>query len=255
MDFMEAISVSNLSKSYFKKLTEVKVVDSIDLSIPRGEIFGFLGPNGAGKTTTMKMLVGLSHPDTGSIKILGKPNSSLVTKKKIGFMPENPYFYSYLTGSEFLNFMGEIFGLDYPTRLTKSSRLLKLVGLEGAANLQLKNYSKGMSQRIGLAQSLINDPEVIFLDEPLDGLDPIGRKDIKDIIRGLKKQNKTVFFNSHILSDVEEICDSLGIIDQGQIIVQGKVKKLLSKSQSLEDYFVKLIRNNRKNLGQIISIL
>jgi len=243
---MEAISISNLTKTYFKNLSEVPVVNNISLSIPKSEVFGFLGPNGAGKTTTIKMIVGLAHPDKGEIKILEKPNHLISTKKIMGFMPENPYFYNYLTGMEFLDFMGEIFGIPKTKRINKSKRLLKLVGLEDAAQVQLKNYSKGMSQRMGLAQSLINDPEIIFLDEPLDGLDPIGRRDIKDIILNLKKSNKTIFFNSHILADVEEICDSFGIIDQGKLVITGKVKKLLPKNQTMEEYFIKTINKNRK---------
>ncbi len=244
---MEAISISHLTKIYFKNLSEVPVVNDISLKIPKGEVFGFLGPNGAGKTTTIKMIVGLAHPNKGKIKIFGKPNYFLSTKRKLGFMPENPYFYNYLTGMEFLDFMGEIFAIPKRIRKKRASELLKLVGLSNVAKLQLKNYSKGMSQRMGLAQSLINDPEIIFLDEPLDGLDPIGRHNIKDIIRNLKKQNKTIFFNSHILSDVEEICDSFGIIDQGKLIVSGKIKKLLPKNQTMEEYFVNIIKKNRKN--------
>ncbi len=244
---MEAISITNLTKTYFKNLSEVQVVNNVSLSIPKGEVFGFLGPNGAGKTTTIKMIVGLAHQDKGEIKILRKPNNFLSTKKIMGFMPENPYFYNYLTGIEFLDFMGEIFDIPKKKRVQKNKQLLKLVGLEDASRVQLKNYSKGMSQRMGLAQSLINDPEILLLDEPLDGLDPIGRRDIKDIIINLKKSNKTIFFNSHILSDVEEICDSFGIIDQGKLIVTGKIKKLLPKNLSMEEYFIKTINKNRKS--------
>ena len=242
---MNAISISNLSKSYFKKLSEIPVVDDISLVIPTGEVFGFLGPNGAGKTTTIKMLVGLAHPDQGEIKILGKPNYLISTKRQIGFMPENPYFYHYLTGEEFLDFMGELFSLPLLKRRKNANHLLELVGLEEAKDMQLRNYSKGMSQRMGLAQALINEPKVIFLDEPMDGLDPIGRKDIKEIIRNLKKQGKTIFFNSHILADVEEICDSFGIIDKGKLIITGKVKKLLPKNQTMEEYFVQKIKEYR----------
>ncbi|MFC1656745.1 ABC transporter ATP-binding protein [Patescibacteria group bacterium] len=243
---MEAISITNLTKTYFKNLSEVQVVDNISLSISKGEVFGFLGPNGAGKTTTIKMIVGLAHQDKGEIKILDKPNNFISTKKIMGFMPENPYFYNYLTGIEFLDFMGEIFDIPRKQKTKKIKQLLKIVGLEDAGKVQLKNYSKGMSQRMGLAQSLINDPEIILLDEPLDGLDPIGRRDIKNIIINLKKSNKTIFFNSHILSDVEEICDSFGIIDQGKLVVTGKIKKLLPKNLSMEEYFVKTINKNRK---------
>ncbi|MFH1749551.1 MAG: ABC transporter ATP-binding protein [bacterium] len=242
---MEAISITNLTKTYFKNLSEVQVVDNVSLSIPKGEVFGFLGPNGAGKTTTIKMIVGLAHPDKGEIKILGNPNNFISTKKIMGFMPENPYFYNYLTGIEFLDFMGEIFDIPKLKRTKKAKQLLKLVGLEDAARVQLKNYSKGMSQRMGLTQSLINDPEILLLDEPLDGLDPIGRRDIKDIIINLKKSNKTIFFNSHILADVEEICDSFGIIDRGKLVVTGKIKKLLPKNQTMEEYFIKTINKNR----------
>lgn len=242
---VKALTISNLSKTYFIGLSEKVVVKNLSLEVKKGEVFGFLGPNGAGKTTTIKMVVGLSHPDKGKIRILGKPNQLISTRRKIGFMPENPYFYHHLSGYELLDFCAEIFDIKKPKRERLIKKLLGMVGLSDSAKLQLGKYSKGMNQRIGIAQSLINDPEIVFLDEPLHGLDPIGRKDIKNIILDLKKQGKTVFFNSHILADVEEVCDSIGIIDQGKLIKVGKVKQLLKRGENLEDFFVKTIKAAR----------
>ena len=199
----KALSISNLSKSYFSGLSENVVVDDLSLEVGRGKVFGFLGPNGAGKTTTIKMIVGLAHPDKGDIKIFGKSNHLISTKRKIGFMPENPYFYTHLTSVELMDFCGELFGIKREKRQKLIIKLLTLVGLADAGRLKVGKYSKGMGQRLGIAQSLINNPELVLLDEPSSGLDPIGRKEIKDIILNLKKQGKTVFFNSHILADVE----------------------------------------------------
>ncbi len=221
------IKITNLSKSYGK----IKIVDDLSLEIKKGSIFGFLGPNGAGKTTTIKMIVGLSKPKEGTIEIDEQP----IREKReiIGFMPEDPYFYDHLTALEFLNFMKNLF----PITDGDSKKILKLVGLEKAANEKVEKFSKGMKQRLGLAQAIINDPDYLFLDEPLDGLDPIGRREFKEILLKLKKRGKTIFFNSHILSDVEEICDQIGIIDKGTLVYSGNVKGFC-KNKTLEDAFV-----------------
>lgn len=221
------IKITNLSKSYGK----TKIVDDLNLEIKKGSIFGFLGPNGAGKTTTIKMIVGLSKPKEGTIEIDEKPIQQ--KREIIGFMPEDPYFYDHLTALEFLNFMKNLF----PITDGDSKKILELVGLEKAANQKVENFSKGMKQRLGLAQAIINDPDYLFLDEPLDGLDPIGRREFKEILLKLKKRGKTIFFNSHILSDVEEICDQIGIIDKGTLVYSGNVKGFC-KNKTLEDAFV-----------------
>lgn len=235
------IKISKVSK-YFGK---IKIVDNLSLSINEGSVFGFLGPNGAGKTTTIKMIVGLSKPDDGKITIDGKNPLFSKTKKLIGFMPENPNFYDYLTGEEFLQFC---FDLTL-NKIDKNSDLVSLaleeVGISEAKDKKVKYYSKGMKQRLGLASALVADPKYIFLDEPLDGLDPIGRIEVKKIILKLKNSGKTVFLNSHILSDVEEICDQIGIIDQGKLIFEGSVKSFC-KGESLEKKFIELIEKNSK---------
>ncbi|MFW6160975.1 MAG: ABC transporter ATP-binding protein, partial [Acidobacteriota bacterium] len=225
------LEVTELHKSFKTGFIprENKILKGITFSVEKGEIFGYLGPNGAGKTTTLKCILGLLFPAQGEIKLFNLPHLSLKAKAKIGFLPENPYFYDYLTATEFLRFYGQLFGLNKNTREKKIAHLLKLVGLDQVENLQLRKFSRGMLQRIGLAQALINDPSLIFLDEPLGGLDPIGRKEIRDIILRLKEEGKTVFLCSHILQDIEMICDRVAIIIQGSLINQGKLQDLISE--------------------------
>lgn len=242
---MEVLKLNNLSKSYHLNGKDVQVVDNLSLILKQGEVFGFLGPNGAGKTTTIKMIVGLAFPTKGEIKIFGKSNHDQKTKEKIGFMSEQPYFYNYLTGYEMLDFFGKLFPIAPEVRMKRTQELLEKVGLADAANVAVRKYSKGMNQRLGLASALINDPKIIFLDEPLDGLDPLGRRQIKKIIIDLKKEGKSVFFNSHILADMEEICDQVGIIDRGKLIEHGDPKKIVKGAKNLEEYFVKLIEKRR----------
>lgn len=230
------ITVSHLSKTIGK----VKLLDDISLTIHRGEVFGFLGPNGAGKTTTMKAILGIIRGETGTISILGGTMDDLEVRKKIGFMPENTYLYKHLTGDEFLDFNGKFYGLHGEDLESRKTQILEKVGLTHARTKRLSTYSKGMLQRIGLAQSLLHDPEIVFLDEPMSGLDPVGRKMIKDLMIELKQEGKTLFFNTHILSDVEAICDSFAIIHGGKIIATEAIKHLKTP---LEEYFMTALEN------------
>jgi ABC-2 type transport system ATP-binding protein len=211
---------------FFRK--RVRAVDDVSLRVEANEIFGFLGPNGAGKTTTLKMLMGLIFPSRGQARIFGRPITDRAVKQRLGFLPENPYFYDYLSGAELLDLMGHLFGLKRAERRRRARTLLDRVGLQRAGDLALRKYSKGMLQRLGIAQALINDPELVVLDEPMSGLDPIGRKEIRDLILELKHEGKTVLFSTHILSDVELICDRVAIVVGGRMRDVGPLKQLLS---------------------------
>ncbi len=206
----------------------VAALQELNLTVNEGEIFGLLGPNGAGKTTAIKIFMGLIFPTEGNARIMGKPLGDRRVKAQIGFLPENPYFYDYLKGWEFLDYYGQLYGMARKTRRAKIDEILEMVGLTHAANLPLRGYSKGMLQRIGLGQALLNDPRIVFLDEPQSGLDPFGRKEMRDIILNLKEEGKTVFFSSHILSDAEMICDRVGILYKGKLINVGYLRDLLS---------------------------
>jgi ABC-2 type transport system ATP-binding protein len=211
------------------------VLKGLDLEVHPGEIFGFLGPNGAGKTTTIKSLMGIIGPTSGQIRILGRAPWDTKVKQQVGYLPETPYFYDYLTGREFLTFCGDLFEGGKAGLKEKIGRLLALVRMEEAADRQLRKYSKGMLQRIGLAQALINDPRLVVLDEPLTGLDPMGRKEFKEIITGLKEKGTTVFFSSHILPDAETVCDRVAIINKGKVLKVGRLDQLLdAKLESVE---------------------
>src|SRR3989338_768802 len=231
------IAIKNVSKKYFRET----VVSGISLAVRDGTVFGFLGQNGSGKTTTMKMIVGITAPSAGTIEIDGESTGDISIHEKIGYMPEAPYFYDRLTGIEFLRFSGELFR-DVTQSDTQYENLLKKVGIYDARNKAIWTYSKGMKQRLGFAQALVNNPKYIFLDEPLDGLDPIGRLEIKKLIFDLKNDGKTIFFNSHILSDVENICDQIGIINKGKLIYAGPVNAF-RKDKSLEEQFVHIIKS------------
>jgi ABC-2 type transport system ATP-binding protein len=226
---MVVLKTEGLTKEYRTGFwrTRVRVLHDLNLEVHQGEIFGYLGPNGAGKTTTLKLLMGLIYPTAGRASILGRDVFDVAVKAQVGFLPENPYFYDYLTGREFLHFYGQLFGLPYRDRRQRIDELLHAVGLSKAAHLQLRKYSKGMLQRIGLAQALINDPQVIVLDEPTSGLDPVGRKEVRDLILDLKSRGKTVFFSTHIVPDVEMICDRVGIIVAGRLTRVGTLEELL----------------------------
>jgi ABC-2 type transport system ATP-binding protein len=198
-----------------------RVLDGVSFRVRRGEIFGFVGPNGAGKTTTLKILMGLIRASAGRAAILGHDVRETEFRRHVGFLPETPYFYEYLTGSEFLRFYARVCGVPAARRAGRVDQLLAWVGLEGVGGARLRTYSKGMLQRVGIAQALIHDPQVVFLDEPMSGLDPIGRKEIRDLIRRLQAEGKTVFMNTHILSDVEMLCDRVAIIVEGRIRWEG----------------------------------
>jgi ABC-2 type transport system ATP-binding protein len=238
---MKVIQTENLSKTFrvgfFQR--RVEAVRGLNLEVDSGEIFGFLGPNGAGKTTTIKMLLSLIYPTAGQATLLGRPLGDVKARRRIGFLPEQPYFYDYLAGREFLDFFGRFFELEPRTRRQRVDDLLERVGLAQAGGLPLRKYSKGMLQRIGMAQALLNDPELVILDEPMSGLDPRGRKEIRDLVLELKKQGKTVFFSTHILPDVEMICDRVGIIYQGRLVQLGRLDQILSAAVESVDLQVK----------------
>ena len=210
----------------------VTAVESLNLEVRRGEVFGFLGPNGAGKTTTIKMLMGLIYPTSGHARLFGRDLGDPQTKARLGFLPESPYFYDYLTSREFLGFYGHLFGLWGTVLDKRIDELLELVGMTHAKDLQLRKFSKGMLQRVGVAQALINDPELVVLDEPMSGLDPIGRKEVRDLILRLKESGKTVLFSSHILHDAEVLCDRVAMILKGRLVACGRVTDLLDQGAS-----------------------
>jgi len=251
---MKAIEIIGLKKTFTSNfsLKKYDVLKGINISVEKGEIYGFLGPNGAGKTTTIKCMLGLISFDSGESFIYDKNSRSLESRKKIGFLPEHPYFYDYLTAKELLCFSGMLFSIPVKKVKNKAKDLLELVGLEGKEDLKLKKFSKGMIQRLGFAQALINDPEIVILDEPFSGVDPIGRKELRDLIISLKKSGKTLFFSSHILQDMEMIVDTVGIILEGKIIKQGKLYDLISHSVQYYEVVFKnvdesLLRSN--NIG------
>jgi ABC-2 type transport system ATP-binding protein len=229
---IEAVGLGKSFRSGFWMNKTVFPLKNCSLRVYEGETFGLLGPNGAGKTTLLKTLLGIVQPTTGTATLLGSPLGDQAVKARIGYLPENPYFYDYLTGEEILGFVGRIFELSGDTLKKRIPELLDLVGLSKAAGRRpLRKYSKGMLQRIGLAQALINDPELVFLDEPMSGLDPTGRAQIREIILQLKTQGKTVFFNSHILSDVEVLCDRVGLLVQGDLVSCGTLDELLGTEE------------------------
>lgn len=227
---MAIIEIEELTKDFqvgFWKKRPVRALDGLSLSVEKGEVFGFLGPNGAGKTTTLKILMDLIRPTAGSARVLGETVGSVSLRQRIGFLPENPYFYDYLTAEELLLYVGKLFGMRQPALAGRVRTLLENVGLADARRLQLRKFSKGMIQRIGLAQAIINDPEVIFLDEPMSGLDPLGRRDVRQAILGLKREGVTVFFSSHILPDVEALCDRVAILNRGRLQQVGALHDIL----------------------------
>jgi ABC-2 type transport system ATP-binding protein len=231
---MPVIEIENLTKDYelgFWRKRKVRALDGLTLSIDRGQIFGFLGANGAGKTTTLKLLMRLIFPTDGRARILGHDIQDVSMHQRIGYLPENPYFYDYLTAREFLDYCAEIFGYPAAVRKKRSADLLARVRLdEKRWDTQLRKFSKGMLQRVGLAQSLVNDPEIVFLDEPMSGLDPVGRREVRDLIATLRDEGKTVFMCSHILSDIEVLCDQVAILKKGRLAQVGYLDDLRQKN-------------------------
>jgi ABC-2 type transport system ATP-binding protein len=213
---------------------KVDILKGATLTVRQGEVVGLLGPNGAGKTTTLKHVLGLMRPNSGRVEVA-------VTKDRIGYMPENPYFYDYLSGAEFLQFCARLFGGSAHERHQRIDQLLRDVGLEEAARVQLRKYSKGMLQRIGIAQALINDPEFVLLDEPMTGLDPVGRVEVKRIIEHLHSAGKTILFNSHILADVGELCTHIAIMRDGRVAYEGSVAAAVGEGGDLEAFFMKVV--------------
>jgi len=231
-------------KTHFWQKT-TPALRGVSLNVEEGQIFGFLGPNGAGKTTTIKIITGLIKPDAGRIAVFGEPPRSLAVRQRIGFLPELPYFYDHLSGFELLDMHAHLIR-HQPTR-QEILELLFRVGLKDASTKRIRGYSRGMLQRLGVAVALMGDPELLILDEPLSGLDPIGRKEIKDLIFEQKGRKKTVFFSSHILSDVEEICDQIGVIINGQIVRVSGLADLLKEAgpqANLEDWFIGLVKHD-----------
>ncbi len=232
---MSVIEITNLTKDYevgFLRKRKVRALDGLSLSIDSGQIFGFLGANGAGKTTTLKLLMRLIFPTTGSARILGHDIQDMRMHQRIGYLPENPYFYDYLTAREFLDYCAQIFGFPAPVRKKRAADLLARVKLdEKRWDTQLRKFSKGMLQRVGLAQSLVNDPEIVFLDEPMSGLDPVGRREVRDLIAAMRDEGKTVFMCSHILSDIEVLCDQVAILKKGKLAQVGYLDELRRKTE------------------------
>ena len=236
-----AIEIENLTKDYpygFLHLKKKRSLEGLTMQVEGGEVFGFLGPNGAGKSTTIKLLVGLIFPDAGSASILGKPITDIEMHRDIGYMPEQPYFYDYLTAAEVLDYFARFHDLTAADRSERVARMLKKVGLETARKIQLRKYSKGMLQRVGLAQAILHDPKVVILDEPMSGLDPIGRREVRDIILELKREGRTVLFSTHILSDAEMLCDRVGVIVGGKLRGVGAPGEMVGmKAQGMEILF------------------
>jgi ABC-2 type transport system ATP-binding protein len=230
------IEIRNLSKIYrdFWGRKKVQAVKSLSLDVMKGEVFGLLGPNGSGKTTTMKMLLGLLFPTSGEMTILGKPASDVSKNERIGYLPEESYLYRFLNADETLDFYGRLFDMPAAERARRSDELIEMVGLGKARRRQLKEYSKGMTRRIGLAQALINDPDLVLLDEPTSGLDPIGTREMKDLIHQLKAQGKTVVMCSHQLADVQDVCDRIAVLFQGELKVLGRVDELLELRNEMQ---------------------
>jgi ABC-2 type transport system ATP-binding protein len=228
---MDAIRTDALTKHYsvgFWRPRPYLALESLTLSVGQGEVFGFLGPNGAGKTTTLKLLMQLIYPTSGSAQILGQPVGSADVKRRIGYLPENPYFYDHLTAEELLEYFGSLFGYDAAERRKRATRLLDEVGIGAERRLQLRKFSKGMLQRVGIAQALLNEPELVFFDEPMSGLDPLGRREIRQLILRLRDRGCTVFFSSHVLADAEALCSRVAVVAKGRLVAEGPLTQILA---------------------------
>jgi ABC-2 type transport system ATP-binding protein len=250
-----AIEIENLTKDYpfgFLHLRKKTSLEGLTMSVEDGEVFGFLGPNGAGKSTTIKLLVGLIFPTAGTARILGKSINDISMHGDIGYLPEQPYFYDYLTASELLDYFARFHEFTATERRDRVQRMLKKVGLETARKIQLRKYSKGMLQRVGLAQAILHDPKVVILDEPMSGLDPVGRREVRDIILELKREGKTVLFSTHILSDAEMLCDRVGVIVGGKLRGVGAPDEMVDmKPRGMEILFE--YTGGDSNIGALLS--
>jgi ABC-2 type transport system ATP-binding protein len=225
-----ALEIKGLSKSYrvgHLRPRRRPALHDLTLAVPRGEIFGYLGPNGSGKTTTLKVLMGLVFADSGGAHILGRPLDDPRCRERVGYLPEHPYLYDYLTPSEYLDYVGRLFGMDRGARRARAKELLERVGLSSSAGMPLRRFSKGMLQRMGLAQALINSPDLVFLDEPMSGLDPIGRRLVREMILDLRAQGRTVVFSTHILTDAETLCDRVALLREGRLVAVGRIDEIL----------------------------
>ena len=242
---MAAIEAKDISKEFKGDIgvKRIKALSGLNFQVEQGEVFGFLGPNGAGKSTAIKILMNLIYPDNGSASILGRDVNEKEVRRHVGYLPENPYFYDYLTAEELLWFGGRVSGLGKKILTDRTEALLTRVNLQGARKRPLRTYSKGMVQRAGLALALVHDPDVVILDEPMSGLDPIGRKMVGDLILDMKSEGKTVFFSSHILSDIERFCDRVGIIVGGELRLTSRLDALLSSGESLEGVFLRAVES------------
>src|SRR5580704_159713 len=228
---MPALATDELTKDYaigFWRKRPYRALDRLTLDVEPGEVFGFLGPNGAGKTTTLKLLMQLVFPTSGRAELLGRPLGDLSVKRRIGYLPENPYFYDHLTAEELLHYFAGLFGYSSADRRARTDRLLDQVGIGAERRLQLRKFSKGMLQRVGIAQALINDPDLVILDEPMSGLDPLGRRDLRTLILGLRDRGCTVFFSSHVLSDAETLCSRVAILAKGRLVTTGRLTEILA---------------------------
>jgi ABC-2 type transport system ATP-binding protein len=227
---MHAIETEELTKDYyvgFWRPKPYRALDRLTMTVEEGEVYGFLGPNGAGKSTTLKLLMGLIFPTTGSARILGKPVADLNMRRRIGFLPENPYFYDYLTAEELLTYYAGLSGLKGPDRTRRVATALDEVQIGAERRMRLRSYSKGMIQRVGVAQALVAEPDLVFFDEPMSGLDPLGRRDLRQLMLRLRDRGCTVFFSSHILSDAEALCSRVGIVAQGRLIADGRLSEMV----------------------------
>ena len=228
---MTALATHELTKEYavgFWRTRQYRALDRLTLEVAPGEVFGFLGPNGAGKTTTLKLLMRLVFPTSGHAEILGRPAGDLAVRRRIGYLPEHPYFYDYLTAEELLAYFAGLFGINGQERTRRVSALLDEVGLGAERRLQLRKFSKGMLQRVGIAQALLNEPELVIFDEPMSGLDPLGRRDVRSLILRLRDRGCTVFFSSHVLSDAEALCSRVAILAKGRLITSGRLTDMLA---------------------------
>ncbi len=249
-----AIEICGLQKIYYSGFLRRPFtgLDGLSLEVPKGQVFGFIGPNGAGKTTTIKCLVGLQYPTAGQAFLSGRSIAHPEARRKLGFLPERPYFYQHLTAMEFMDFYGQLFGIPTDLRTERIHRLLERVDLARVSGMPLRQFSKGMLQRAGVAQALINDPEIIILDEPMSGLDPLGRMLIRDLILEERSRGHTVFFSSHVLSDVQSICDRVGLITGGRLRAVGSIDELLDQQVRHVDCTVRLDRQVEL-CGQLVT--